>query len=262
MVYVHIIIFIFFIAFTQIINSANLNELSIKRIKYIIKHPETTHDMRYQINNVLFEHYKNWATTKAFRFKHFHKHKCYHIPNDEIISLALFGLYKGIQKYNGNDTFIIYVDFHIKASLYDGMTKLLPMNKLKQTYLKKKKTIEENKKLHYVYLRPKHMGFDNYLMENSIYNSIYSNNNKWLNDEYELMIKIKIWDKIRQLPPFQMRIMYYKYSSDFQKLRSNSAIAEIMKCSTGKVRMHLNKAKNNLLDWINDQPGFINTYKY
>ena len=259
MIYVHVILLIFFIALTT---SVNLNEISIKRIKYIIKHPETTPIMREEINNVLFEHYKSWATTKAIRFKRFHKHKCYHIPNDEIISIALFGLYKGIRKYNGNDTFVTYVDLHIKDSLYTGMTKLLPINTLTQTYLKKKKTIEENNKLHYVYLKPKHMGFDNYLMENSIYNDIHSNNNKWLNDENELMIKMKIWDKIRQLPSFQMRIMYYKYSNDFQKLRSNGAIAEIMECSTGKVRIHLNKAKKTLLEFIASQPGFINTYKY
>jgi hypothetical protein len=243
-------LYILFLLFVSTINSANLNKFSVNSIKKIIENPRTTPEMRTQINTVLFESYKDWATSKATKFKRFHKHKCYHIPDDEIISTALFGLYKGILKYAGNYTFVSYVDLHIKDALYTGMTKLAPMNTLTQTYLKKKKTVEENKKLHYVYLKPKHIGFNNFLMENSIHNIVYSHKNKWIQEEDELMYKMKIWEKIRRLSPFQMRIMYYKYSSDFETLRSNGAIAEIMGCSTGKIRIHLAKAKNKLLPMI------------
>ena len=81
-------------------------------------------------------------------------------------------------------------------------------------FLQKKKTAQENNKLYNIYLKPVYIGFDNYLMENTIYNSIYSNENKCLKNEDELMFQMKIWEEIRKLPPFQMRIMYYKYSNE------------------------------------------------
>jgi hypothetical protein len=88
-------------------------------------------------------------------------------------------------------------------------------------------------------------------MENTIHNSVYSHKNKWLNDEDELMFQIRIWKKIRELPPFQMRIMYYKYSNDFEMLRSNAVIAELMGYSTNTIRLNLIDIKNKLLPVIN-----------
>ena len=112
--YLYILSFLFFVAVTR---CANLNKISQQRIKNIIQHPGTTTEMREQINHVLFDSYRDWATSKAVQFKRFHKHKCGHIKNDEMASYALFGLYQGIQRYNGNDTFITYVDFYIKNEL-------------------------------------------------------------------------------------------------------------------------------------------------
>ena len=240
-------LFIILIALFVLSNGAYLNKLSQQRIKYIIQHPATTPEMREKINYVLFDSYKDWATSKAIHFKRFHKHKCYHIKNDEMASYALFGLYQGIERYNGNDTFITYIESYIKHELQQGMSKLIPINALPKTFLKKKKTIEENNKLYNIYLKPFYIGFDNYLMENTIYNSVYSHKNKWMNDEDELMFQIRIWKKIRDLPPFQMRIMYYKYSNDFEMLRSNAVIAEIMGYSTNTIRLNLIDIKNKLL---------------
>jgi RNA polymerase sigma factor (sigma-70 family) len=240
-------LFIIFITLFVLSNGAYLNKLSQHRIKYIIQHPATTPEMREKINYVLFDSYKEWATSKAIHFKRFHKQKCNHIKNDEMASYALFGLYQGIERYNGNDTFITYVESYIKNELQKGMSKLIPINALPKTIFKKKKTTEENNKLYNIYLKPTYIGFDNYLMENTIYNSIYSHKNKWLNDEHELLFKIRIWKKIRELPPFQMRIMYYKYSNDFEMLRSNIVIAEIMDCSIETIRIHLLDIKTKLL---------------
>lgn len=238
---------VFFAVLFVLSNGVNLNKLSQQRIKNIIQHPSTTYEMREKINNVLFNSYKDWATSKAIHFKRLHKHKCYHIKNDEMISYALFGLYKGIEKYNGNNTFITYVDFYIKHELQQGMSHLIPINALPKTIFKKKKTTEENNKLYNIYLKPIYIGFDNYLMENTIYNAIYSNNNKWVNDEDDLIFRMKIWEKIRQLPPFQMRIMYYKYSNDFEVLRTNGVVADIMDTSIQTIRINLIDIKNKLL---------------
>ena len=245
--YLYILFFLFCIG---VANGANLNKLSQQRIKHIIQHPGTTPEMREKINHVLFDSYKDWATTKAIQFKRFHKHKCCHIKNDEMTSYALFGLYKGIERYNGNDTFISYIDLYIKHELQQGMSKLIPINALPKTYLKKKKTVEENNKLYNIYLKPIYIGFDNYLMENTVFNSLYSHKNQWLSYEDDLMFQMKIWEKIRELPPFQMRIMYYKYSTDFEMLRTNGVVADIMDCSIQTIRINLIDIKNKLLPVI------------
>jgi hypothetical protein len=243
--------FIVFVALLfALSNGVNLNKLSQKRIKNIIQHPSTTYEMREKINNILFISYKDWAASKAIHFKRLHKHKCGHIKNDEMISYAWYGLYKGIERYNGNNTFITYVDFYIKNELQQGMSHLIPINALPKTIFKKKKTTEENNKLYNIYLKPIYIGFDNYLMENTIYNSIYSHNNKWISNEDELTFQMKIWEKIRKLPPFQMRIMHYKYSTDFELLRTNGAVADIMDCSIQTIRINLIDIKNKLLPFL------------
>jgi hypothetical protein len=245
--YLYILSFLFFIALTT---CANLSKFSQQRIKNIIQHPGTTPEMREQINYVLFDSYRDWATSKAIHFKRFHKHKCCHIKNDEMASYALFGLYQGIQRYNGNDTFITYVDFYIRHELQKGMTNLIPINALPKTYLTKKKTVEENNKLYNIQLKPIYMGFDNYLLENTVHNSIYSHKTKWIDNEDDLMFQTKIWEKVRELPPFQMRIMYYKYSTDFEMLRTNGVVADIMDCSIQTIRRNLIDIKNKLLPTI------------
>ena len=101
-------------------------------------------------------------------------------------------------------------------------------------------------------MKPIYIGFDNYLMETTEYNSLYSNKNRWLNNENDLMFQIKIWKEIYKLPPFQMKIMYYKYSNDFEMIRTNSEIAEIMNCPINKINLNLIDIKNKLLTFIDD----------
>jgi hypothetical protein len=61
---------------------------------------------------------------------------------------------------------------------------------------------------------------------------------------------MKVWEKIRKLPPFQMRIMHYKYSTDFELLRTNGAVADIMDCSIQTIRINLIDIKNKLLPFL------------
>jgi RNA polymerase sigma factor (sigma-70 family) len=250
---------LFFLFFTGTSLCANLSKIAQKRIKYIIQHPGTTYEMREKINYILFNSYKNWATTKAIHFKRLHKHKCSHIKTDEMISYSLFGLYQGIKRYNGNNTFITYVDFYIKNELQQCLIKLFPINALPKTYLKKKKTQQEYKKMNNIYLKPIYIGFDHYFLENTIYNSIYSNKNKWFETEEDNNLKIKLWNKIRELPSLQMRIMYFKYSTDFEMLRSNKEIAEIMGCSQQTIRINLIYIKNKLFPFIIDNDNIVTT---
>ena len=242
----------FFLIFIGFALSTHLNKISQKRIKYIIQHPGTTYEMRETINNILFDKYKDWAEKKAKDFKKSHKYICSNIKIVDFISYGLIGLYEGIRRFNGNDTFIKFVSFYIKWELQKCMAKSIPINALPKTYFKIKKTPEEYKKLFNIYLNPLFIGTDNYLMENTFQNSLYSNENQWLDNEDDLMYQMKIWDKIRQLPEFQIKIMYYKYSVCFEKLRTNAEISEILDCSTQKINKNVIDIKNKLLPIIID----------
>lgn len=225
----------------------NLDKITQQRIKYIIQHPNTTYEMRKKINEILFCSYKGWASSKAIQYYYLYKQRCLHIKKDELILCALFGLYKGILRYNGNNTFISYVDLYVKHELQECNRKLLLINSMPKTYLRKTKTVEENNKLYNIYLKPIFIGNNNYIMENSEFNSIYSQENKYMNNENELNFQKKIWEQIRKLSPKQIEIMHYKYSYEFDVIRTNQEIANIMGCSKQNISKQLLHAKSKLI---------------
>ena len=53
----------------------------------------------------------------------------------------------------------------------------------------------------------------------------------------------EIWEKINGLDDFSKRIIYIKYDFEFNKIRSNSKIAELMCCS----KEHIRKKFKNII---------------
>jgi RNA polymerase sigma factor (sigma-70 family) len=243
---------VFFLLLVRIALCIYLSKISQQQIKYVIQHPGTTPEMRGSINHLLFDSYKNFAVKKAIEFKFSHKHICKNIRKDDLISCAYFGLYKGISRFNGNHTFVQYVDFYIKCELQKCMAKSIPINALPKTYLRQNKTPEEYKKLYTIYLNPIHIGFDNHFMEKTPYNTMYSNGNRWIGIEDQLIYQKKIWKKINELPEFQMKIMHCKYSVCFETLRTNSEIGEIMNCSAQTIRVNIKQIRKTLLQVVDE----------
>ena len=227
--------------------SIYLNQKQKDQINSIIQHPKTPVYIRYKVYHILFSSYKNWAIYQAIQFKKLHKHKCRHIPYSECIYIALKGLYKSIINYNGKHAFISYANLYVKGELYKGITEQQPINLLPKNYLRKKKTMAENKMIHNVYMKPIYLGFDHYIMETNIQNSLFSNGNRVLEKmEYDAKF-FDIWEKINQLPHFQRRIFHYKYSYDFHNIRNNKQVAELMACSEECVRKNILKASNSIM---------------
>ena len=227
--------------------SIYLNQKQKDQINSIIQHPKTPVYIRYKVYHILFSSYKNWAIYQAIQFKKLHKHKCRHIPYSECIYIALKGLYKSIINYNGKHAFISYANLYVKGELYKGITEQQPINLLPKNYLRKKKTMAENKMIHNVYMKPIYLGFDHYIMETNIQNSLFSNGNRVLEKmEYDAKF-FDIWEKINQLPHFQRRIFHYKYSYDFHNIRNNKQVAELMACSEECIRKNILKASNSIM---------------
>jgi RNA polymerase sigma factor (sigma-70 family) len=241
------LISLLFMLYTGLVTSVFLSKIAQQRIKHIIQHPGTTPEMRETIDSILFSSYKDLATKKALQFKYSHKYICKNIRTDDLFSCAYFGLYKGIKRFNGNSTFVKYVDLYMTHELQKCISKSIPINALPKTYFKKKKSAQEYKKLYNVYLNPIHIGFDHHFMENTLYNHVYSNGNRWIGIEDQLISQKKIWEKINDLPEFQAKIMHCKYAVCFETLLTNREIAEIMNCSAQTIRVNLNHVRNKLM---------------
>ena len=241
---------LFFLLFARIALSFHLNKISQQQIKHIIQHPGTTPEMREVIDKILFDSYKDWSAKKAIQFKYSHKYICKNIKTDDLFSCAFFGLYKGIKRFNGNDTFVKYIELYIKSELQKCMSKSIPINALPKTYFQKKKTSEEYAKLYSVHMNPIHIGFDNHFMENTQYNDVYSNGNRWIHVEDDVAYQKKIWEKIDELPDFQRNIMHRKYSVCFETLYTNREIAEMMNCSAQTIGVNIKNIRNKLLPFV------------
>jgi len=246
------LISLLFLLYTGVALTAHLNKIAQQRIKHIIQHPGTTPEMRETIDKILFDSYKDLAAKKARQFKHAYKYICKNIRTDDLLSCAYFGLYKGIKRFNGNDTFVKYIELYIKSELQKCMSKSIPINALPKTYFKQKKTSEEYKKLYSVHLNPIHIGFDNHFMENTQYNDLYSNGNRWMHVEEDFLYQKKIWEKINQLPEFKMKIMHRKYSVCFETLHTNREIAETMNCSAQTIGVNIKQIRNKLLQVVDE----------
>jgi DNA-directed RNA polymerase sigma subunit (sigma70/sigma32) len=54
-------------------------------------------------------------------------------------------------------------------------------------------------------------------------------------------LNLEMWEKINKLDAFSKRIMYLKYDNEFNKIRSNKIIGELMCCSEENIRQNLRK---------------------
>jgi RNA polymerase sigma factor (sigma-70 family) len=241
------LIHLFFLLYIGVASSVYLNKIAQQQIKHIIQHPGTTPEMRETVDKILFDSYKDFAAKKALQFKQSYKYICKDIKTDDFLSCAFFGLYKGIKRFNGNDTFVKYIELYIKCELQKCMSKSIPINALPKTYFQKKKTSEEYAKFYSVHMNPIHIGFDNHFMENTQYNDAFSNGNRWIGSEDDLIYQKKIWEKIHQLPEFQRNIMQRKYSVCFETLYTNREIAKTMNCSAQTISVNIKQIRNKLL---------------
>jgi len=219
-------------------------------IDKLLLNPNTTKNMRNKIHYILYKYYDQWAFTKAYQFKQFHKYKCNHISTLELYNYASFGLYKSIKKYNvttNKNSFFLYAEKNIYYELLKGITDLHPITSIPKAERKKgyKQQIKK------VNSKTQLIGDNEW---------IYDKINKYKIEENEPLNQIvykdkynSLWNKIDELKPLHKRIMYLKYNFNFQKIRSNKDIGELMGFSEEWIRQNivillsfLNFSDNNL----------------
>jgi DNA-directed RNA polymerase specialized sigma subunit len=236
--YLHSIITIFSI-FVKCILSFKIDNIYLsksqwQRINSLIKNPELTHEMRDKINNIIYYHYSNYALSKAYKFKMLHKHKCQSIKLDELQLYSNFGLYKAIEKYNGNSFFINYVDKYITWELYKGLTDLHPLSNIPKSYRRKGITKRTDSYNYKERMNTKFIGCDDNWFFDKQFNDDY---NYHLDKRIHVDEKNRIIDFVNtNLDGFSKQVFNYKYHDDFNVVRKNKHLAELLDCSEEKIR--------------------------
>jgi len=217
-------------------------------IVHLIKNKELNSIQREKINTILFLSYEKWSVQKAKDFKKFHSYKCRNIDINDLIVSGRLGLFKSIKKYNGNTSFIYFSEIYIKSELFRTLT-----NYFSISYISKKERIKNKsnftklelyryKKL----LEPSWVGYSDYWRFDKL-----KDNTETIIDNLENQESNKrIWEKINTLDSSLKKIIHLKYDYDFNKIRSNKEIGELMAYSEENIRLKIKKFKSMVKDII------------
>lgn len=199
------------------LNFAYLNKNSWEIIKKLkISYPQQ--DFQEKINKIILNNYQPLVKSKSTKFKYKHYFKCKTIPYYEITLWGQEGLIDAIKNYNysRNTNFANFASKYIDGTLHKGLTNQFPINKMKKSERRRKNySKKEYPQLH-----------SNY------YKFISDNNNN-----YEEKTKYEdLWIEINKLDKKIIRIFYLKFDYQFNKLRSNKQVAELMCYSEEYIR--------------------------
>uniref|UniRef100_A0A6C0E3F9 Uncharacterized protein n=1 Tax=viral metagenome TaxID=1070528 RepID=A0A6C0E3F9_9ZZZZ len=226
-----IITFTYYVS-NYFVNSAKiyLSNSQWKMIHHLLEHKQLTLPMKHKLNTVLFHCYDDWACYKAKEFKKIHNYKCNHIPVDELQMYARVGLIHAIRNYKGKSVFSHYANIYIQGELYKGMTELHPLTCISPRD-RKNKTLPSIKKKHV--LTTYFLGNNEWMIDKI---QSYKNNldNEILN---KCIIKEEFWKTIdKQSNIKTKRMIHYKFDYEWNQLRTNKQVAELMGCSQEHVR--------------------------
>ena len=223
-----------------ICNCLYLSLYQFNLIVKLIKNPKLTTNQRNYINKVLYKSYENYAVKKAIDFKKFHMHKCKNIVLDDLIVSSKIGLYNSIKKYNGNSSFNYFSDIYIRGELFNTLTNYFSISNIPKKIRKQSKNNYTKYELikYKKQLNPIFVSYTDFWRFDKYQNSDIINTN--FDDS------IKIWQLINDFDPFCKRIFYLKYDFEFNKIRSNKKISELLCCSEENIRININKIKKKL----------------
>lgn len=192
-----------------------------------IKSPDSTSSMREKIHIILFNRHLPLAKSLTNQFIGFHRFKCKNVCKNDLLSYAYNSLYTACVKYKGNSNFVNYATIYINGALYKGLTIHYPISKFSKN-ARRKKYNETNQDIYdrrNIYLGTKD------IMDN---NNKHTYNYLSLSEYYDKCDKL--WIKIDQLPPIEKRCFKLKFDYEFNKIRSNKHIAELMCYSEETIR--------------------------
>ena len=246
---------IIIILFTCYIASGfQLNNYQYSTIMKLIRNNSLSPLQREKINEVLYKSHIDYSEKRALIFKKKHDFTCNKISNDEMKFYGKMGLYRAVQKYNGQTNFTYYSSLYINYQLIDAVTDAYSLSMLpayKRARGKKNMTQEQSKYYNNM-LNVNTFGDKDVLLENI-------NFYKEKQHEYYKMYKSKkIWDFVNNMEPVLKKVFYLKYDSDFNVQKNTKQIAELLDYTPANVRLIQNKIKTEIADWFHEDEEFSN----
>lgn len=232
-------------------------------IQTILQNRKISLEMRTTINKILFCAYENFAINQAYTFKKYHKQKCYNININDLILSSKLGLYKSVKKYKGASNFENYSRVYIQGELYKCLTDFHEINNIPKNIRKKRKsclTFMERRKYNKG-LKTSFVSTNDYWRFDKIQLNRNNNQNLDLNldldKEYsESEKRLELWTKLNnyfQNDSFSIKnksIFLLKYDVEFNVIRSNANISQIVGCSEENIRLILKKIKKELYPFL------------
>lgn len=167
---------------------------------------------RLYVQNILYRSHEKLAVRLARNFKQLHRHKCRNIQTQDLILAGKIGLHKSSRNYNGRSGFAKYAEIYIKGELFRTMTRHIS-------------TMSDTDQGQY-----------------QVFNHDDTTRRLYTDAHYY----DEMWSIINALEGPTKRIFWLKYDQEFNVIRSNHQIAELMCCSEETVRLNLGQGTNRL----------------
>ena len=221
------------------IQALHLNPSQNKLLLKLLKNKKLPEKHKLKLNIILYKSYEKWAIKQAIDFKQKNPFKCSKISQDELNLYAKMGLYQSIKNYNSDYYFNIYSRIYIQSELKKALTEAYSFSILpKKIRMSNKSNMTETEREKYNELL-----FTEFRSDTSYWYKKDNTNHKNIHnlDEYR-----EIWNKIHKInDTFTKRIIFLKYDYEFNQIRSNKRISELMCCSSEYVRKKIQDFKLN-----------------
>lgn len=266
----------FILLFTNLVNSfqplyyssslksvlnVNLNYNQWTNIQKILQHKETPPKIKNTVKNIIYHAYEKLAIGEAYKFKKFHFYKCKNISIKDFLLSSKLGLYKSIQKYNGYTNFENYSKKYIHGELYKCLTNFHEITNIPKSYRRKSKAnLTMNSRKNYKKcLKTSLVSIEEYWRFDKMQLKSHEKKKIILTPEEEQeernreqIIRAKMNELLQRsdTDTFSKKVFEYKFDADFQIIRSNKYIAELMGCSEEHVRNKLENFKKLIINEI------------
>ena len=254
----------FILLFTYLVNSFSLqiylNYNQWTNIQKILQHKETPPNIKNTVKNIIYHAYEKLAISEAYKFKKFHLYKCKNISINDFLLSSKLGLYKSIQKYNGYTNFENYSKKYIHGELYKCLTNFHEITNVPKSYRRKAKTnlTMDSRKNYKKCLKTSLVSIEEYWRFDKM--QLKSHEKKIIstpeeeqeerNGEQTIRAKMNELLQRSDIDTFSKKVFEYKFDAEFQVIRSNKHIAELMGYSEEHVRNKLENFKKLIINEI------------
>lgn len=245
-------IFIIILLTFWIVSGFQLNNYQYSTIMKLIRNNSLSPFQRQKINGLLYKSHIKYSEKRALIFKKKQGYTCNKISNDEMKFYGKMGLYKAVQKYNGQTNFTYYAALYINFELINALTDAYSLSIL-PGYVRSrgKKNMTKEQSIHYNnMLNVNTFGDKDFLLKN---NDLHKDKQQ---EYYNIYKTKKIWDFVDNMDPVLRKVFYLKYDTNFNIQRNTEQIAELLEYTPANVRVIQKKIKTDIANWFQEDDEF------